>query len=458
MSLFSAFGKAGLNFVSKLGEIVAPLDEDEEENNDNRRAARDANADSTDSEVKHNDGQQGEGMSLLNHFTAITSANLSGIFNDIVNERVASDVPPKSNEYKNDSNNALRELAAHSTDEPSSSCMVDIALNESFESPSYQSTSFEEVQLVQSSAFVEDDAEDGEEDVFLGEKQQLNHDPPDPIYSLLIPDTSNKTSNGAIRDQSSSSSINTSLKLTDSSLNGNHESSGMEYDKIISSPVSLSPIPFSPIVNDFSYKPVSISSAPFNPIVNDFAASNLLTVSQQADDNKGSVSSPSTDQNNSRHIEEPHTEENLINDKEDSYYNRSIVSALSESHTSGIQNGNSVKPTVVSNSRLEKDKEDVVMRHKESEYSQDVFQNNSYVIDLQNQKKVLEEQLGNCCTYCDHIYRSCFVDIFLLSFIAFYSETDVAHQMSRIALIFTHIYKMTILHIPICRIYYHTQV
>jgi hypothetical protein len=437
MSLFSAFGKAGLNFVSKLGEIVAPLDEDDEENEDNRKTAREANIDGADSEVKHNDGQQGEGMSLLNHFTAITSANLSGIFNELVNEKVASDVPPKSNDSKNYSNNALRELAVRSSSEPSSSCMVEIELDESFESTSYQSPSFEEVQLVQSNVFVEEEVEDKVEDVFLGEQEQLSSDSPDPIYSLLIPDPSNKTSNGASHDPSTSSSIKSPMELSDNLVNGNHESSGNGYDNAISSPVSLSPIPFSPIVNDFaSYKPVSISSAPFNPISSDSSASKSLTVSQPVDSNKESVSSPSTDQNDSRHIDEPDREENLLNEKEDSHYNRSVVSALSQSHTPGTLNGSSNIMSNVSNLNIEKDKEDDgVLKHKESEYSQEMHQNNSLVADLQNQMRDLEEQLGNCCVYCDHIYRSISVGNYLstqcclISFVEFCnlcSSSDVA--------------------------------
>lgn len=400
MSLFSSFGKAGLNFVSKLGEIVAPLDEDDEENDENRKALSDANADGADLGAKHNDVQQGEGLSLLNHFSAITSAKLSGIFNDIVNERGPSDVPPKSNDPKNYSNNAVRELAAQSSSDPSSSCMVEIELDESFESTSYQSPSFEEVPLVQSKVFVEEEVEDNVEDVFLGEQQQLNSDPPDPIYSLVIPDASNKTSNGANHDPSTSSSTKSSQLLANNLLNGNHESSRVGYDNITSSPVSLSPIPFSPIVNDFSsYKPISISSAPFNPIANDSSASKSMVVSKLLDKNKESVSSPSTDQNDSRHTAEPEREENLINDREDSHYDRSIISALSQSHTPGTLNGSSSKPTNISNLRSEKDKEDDMMKHKESEYSQEIHQNNSYVIDLQNQKKDLESRLGNCCIY-----------------------------------------------------------
>jgi hypothetical protein len=400
MSLFSAFGKAGLNFVSKLGEIVAPLDEDDEENDDNRKAVREANIDGGNSEVEHNDGQQGEGMSLLNHFSAITSANLSGIFNELVNEKVASDVPPKSNDSKNYSNNALRELAARSSNEPSSSCMVEIELDESFESTSYQSPSFEEVQLVQSNVFVEEEVEDNVEDVFLGELQQLSSDPPDPIYSLLIPDPSNKTSDGASHEPSTTSSIKSPMELSDNLLNGRHESTGNGYDNVNSSPVSLSPIPFSPIVHDFSsYKPVSISSAPFNPITTDSSASKSLTVSQPIDDNKESVSSPSIDQNDSRQVEEQDREENLLNEKEDSHYNRSIVSALSQSHKAGTLNGSSNKMSSISDLNVEKENEESIMKRKESEYSQETYQNSSYVIDLPNQKSVLGEQLGNCCVH-----------------------------------------------------------
>ena len=176
MSLFSAFGKASLNFVTKLGEIVAPIDDDDEIKDAKRRD------EGVDSKLMDNASlinESGDTISSeMQQLPSISSANLTGVFNDVIAGRaLASHIVPIKSKSADD-------LPASVQVKPSSSsCMVEVELDESFESTPFKSPPSEKIsfgttslQPIQNRSQSNDSHE--MEDLFLGgqpahiEKQQ----------------------------------------------------------------------------------------------------------------------------------------------------------------------------------------------------------------------------------------------------------------------------------------------
>ena len=132
MSLFSAFGKASLNFVTKLGEIVAPIDDEDEVKDTNRKVENDDNQLTEDSNLitESGDRKSSDSTSIIQQFTSISSSvNLSGAFNDLV-----ADQSPANQSGVTKSSPVAALPANFQTKPSSSSCMVEIEVDESFES------------------------------------------------------------------------------------------------------------------------------------------------------------------------------------------------------------------------------------------------------------------------------------------------------------------------------------
>jgi hypothetical protein len=188
MSLFSAFGKASLNFVTKLGEIVAPIDDEDEVKDTNRKVENDDNQLTEDGNLitESADRKSSDSTSLIQQFTSISSVNLSGAFNDLVVDKTPAN---QSGVTKSSPVAALP--AKVETKPSSSSCMVEIEVDESFESTPLKAPPSQQnilgaipMQSTQNQS-QSNDAEESEE-LFLGsqpENKQTLFLPPSQKYS-----------------------------------------------------------------------------------------------------------------------------------------------------------------------------------------------------------------------------------------------------------------------------------
>ena len=261
MSLFSAFGKASLNFVTKLGEIVAPIDDDDEIKEANSKV------DSEDSKLTKDANlitESGDSPSIMQQLTSISSANLSKVFNDVI-----SDGAP-ANQSVTINRSPVENSIANVPSRPySSSCMEEVELDESFESTPFKSRPLEQISvgapsLQHTQHRCQSKDSDGSEELFLGGqpahtgKQQSSFLPsqkqPAPFFSSIQINGDNQS---AVM-QPSSQSTSESDSAGSSAMNHDHVRAATDLPD--AAPVSklTTFAPFESIVNSFPvYKPHS---------------------------------------------------------------------------------------------------------------------------------------------------------------------------------------------------------
>ena len=271
MSLFSAFAKTGLNFVTKLGEIVAPLEDDEEDIDDSKAAQM--SGERLTSGDEPSEGANAAPTSMMSHFTTLTTANLPGIFKEMGNDTVSRSAPPRSNDS---SGSRTRPVDSYnSVSQQASSCMVEVELDESFESTTPLSPSFEEVHLVvpTEQLFQEDiilnSETDGGHYTPRSEVRQLSEPSLSPVY--IPPDKSHQHPPNDFVKPSYVPSYVVS--------NPDHKGDSSEHINTIS-PISVSSVAFQPIANSFPmYKPPSYALSSSQKEIN-LTASNTPTESE----------------------------------------------------------------------------------------------------------------------------------------------------------------------------------
>ena len=265
MSLFSAFGKASLNFVTKLGEIVAPIDDEDEVKDTNRKVENDDNQLTEDGNLitESGDRKSNDSTSIMQQFTSISSVNLSGAFNNLVADKTPA------NQSGVTKSSPVAALPANVETKPSSSsCMVEIEVDESFESTPLKAPPSQQnilgalpMQSTQNQSQSNDADESGE--LFLGsqpENKQTLFLPPSQKYSTSL-------SSSTHVNQGNHSSLAVSSSQKDSDIAGSTARAGVESLKSDSRAVDVpgaaaskmgSTAPFESIVNSFPvYNPPS---------------------------------------------------------------------------------------------------------------------------------------------------------------------------------------------------------
>ena len=261
MSLFSAFGKASLNFVTKLGEIVAPIDDEDEVKDTNRKVENDDNQLTEDGNLttESGDRKSSDSTSIIQQFTSISSSvNLSGALNDLFADKTPT------NQTGVIKSSPVAALPTNVQTKPSSSsCMVEIEVDESFEStplkapPFQQSTlGVNQFQLAQNYS-QSNDAEESEE-LFLGSQ-------PESKQTLFLPPSQKHCTPSSSSTEMNEVNKGTSQK--DNDIGGSTVRADVESLRNDNRAVDLpgaaaskmeSPAPFESIVNSFPvYKPPS---------------------------------------------------------------------------------------------------------------------------------------------------------------------------------------------------------
>ena len=291
MSLFSAFGKAGLSFVTKLGEIVAPLDDnedDDEKNLDSKSSESPYPSDELGvsdemhvrvSEIGNEGYSQREGLRVINHTPTIASGTLSGTYEDVLVDiglTASLDVVELNEgtveEYVPEDHNLQRDL--------SPSLMVDIELNDAKPVPISITTSsisnYSEA-LVESVATMQLQNENNRtEEQPLQQQHQHREQQRQAIMQESEEEEEEeeeeeklKLANVMLTQSGNSTSSHPHSYSTSNSTNGGRECAEVRYENIlpISSVAALFPIitaksispdiegVFSPLVNDFPIYP-----------------------------------------------------------------------------------------------------------------------------------------------------------------------------------------------------------
>ena len=262
MSLFSAFGKASLNFVTKLGEIVAPIDDDDEIKEANSKV------ESEDSKLIKDSNlitESGDSPSIMQQLTSISSANLSKVFNDVISDGAPANQSVTINRSPVDNSTANVSIRPYS-----SSCMEEVELDESFESTPFKSRPLEQIlvgapSLQHTQHRSQSNDSDGSEELFLGGqpahtgKQQSSFLPPSqkqpaPFFSSIKINGDNQSA----VVQPSSQSKSESNSAGSSAMNHDHVKAATDLPGAAPLSKLTSFAPFESIVNSFPvYKPHS---------------------------------------------------------------------------------------------------------------------------------------------------------------------------------------------------------
>ena len=233
--------------MTKLGEIVAPLDSDEDDVDDNK-AAQMREERLTPGDEPSDGGNEGAN-GMISHFTTLTAANLPGIFKEMVNDTASRSAPPRSNDS---SGSRTRPLDSYNfSSQPTSSCMVEVEMDESFESTTPLSPSFEEVHLAMPTKQLI------QEDIVLNSEIVGGHySPRSEVRQLSEPSLSpvqipsDESHQHSPNDFAKSSYVPPYLVS-----NLDHKGDNSDYISSIS-PISVSSVAFQPIANNFPmYKP-----------------------------------------------------------------------------------------------------------------------------------------------------------------------------------------------------------
>jgi hypothetical protein len=328
MSLFSAFGKASLNFVTKLGEIVAPIDDEDEVKDINRKVENDDNQLTEDDNqiTGSGDRKSSDSTSIIQQFTSISSSvNLSGAFNDLVADKTPA------NQSGITKSSPVAALPANVETKPSSSsCMVEIEVDESFESTPLKAPPSQQnmlgaipMQSIQNQS-QSNDAEESEE-LFLGsqpENKQTLFLPPSQKHSTSSSSSSSSTHvNQGNQGATAASFFQKDIDVTDSTARAGVESLRSDSRAVDVPGAAASKVggtaPFESIINSFPvYKPPS-DAAPSISRSDDGAVS---LVSEQ----KHPHPHPHQHSNNNQHVH---------HDQQGSSVQQGSSSSSSSSHT-----------------------------------------------------------------------------------------------------------------------------